>query len=375
MPKSPIKIALLLAALSLFALVAAALGGAGEGSWEYTSSPYYVNKLYASMRGPGEVKPGIQLGGSDDDLLWLTGYEATMLDETGSRQLGQDFMCHNSLFLDGTVEDYRTLLGTRPYGSPRVFTLAQGAYRLEFPAGFAMPFPACQGLQLQSQVLNLIPEHTGTVVRHHIRAEFVNDASIWRKPKPLFLVEATGRALLYDPGAQAPSAELKAAGRTRTDRQGRIWTGHWQVRPGQQHLNTTRVTDELALPFDTTAHYITSHLHPYARWQELRDVTEAGRVVYRVEPTSSADGRSLARIPFYSSAEGLQLYASHQYELVTMYDNPTNQPVTAMSILFLYCLDREFQGFDPANRARVTSNPAPLRALDESCGAETEAVP
>lgn len=363
------KIAWVLA-LFFLALSVAGLGwgyrGNQRGSWEYTSSPYLVSGLYLSMQGPGEVKPGIHLANQEDGLLWLSAYEATMVDEAAERTLGQDFMCHNSLFLDSSVRDYRALLGTRPYGSPRIFTLAQGAYRLEFPPGFAIPFPARQGLQLQSQVLNLMPEHTGTVVRHRIRAEFTPDSALWRKPKPLFLVEATGRVLVGEPNAQAGKLAIKATGRTRTDQEGREWAGHWQVPPGQ-HLYTTEVTGELGLPFDTEAHYVTSHLHPYARWQELRDLTEGGKVVYRVEPRWSADGRSLREIPYASSVEGIPLYANHHYELATLYDNTSRAPITAMSILFLYCLDKEFHSYDPSAVPAKSSKPAPPPAVDEMC--------
>lgn len=339
-------------------------------SWEYTSSPYRLGQVFLSMEGPGEVRQGIKLAGKEDELLWLTGYEAIMVDEAGDKQLSQEFMCHNSLFLDSTISDYRALLGTRVYGSPRVFTLAQGAYRIELPPGFAIPFPSRQALQLQSQVLNLVPEHVGQAVRHKIRSEFVADRSLWRKPRPLFLVEATGRALLKDPASKVPSAELPARGRTRTDGLGRVTTGHWQVPPGV-HENVTRVTTELSLPFDTTVHYATSHLHPYARWQELRDLT-TGTVVYRVEATSSTDGRSLVKIPAYSSTQGLALFANHDYELATEYENTTSKPVTAMSILFLYCWDKEFQGYDPARSDSFKPTQAPAMELDDLCSAPSQ---
>ncbi len=324
------------------------------------------------MAGPGEVRSGIALS-PEDELLWLTGYEATMVDPSSERQLSQEFMCHNSLFLDSRLEDYRSLLGTRPYGSPRVFTLAQGAYRIDFPAGFAIPFPARQGLQLQSQVLNLSPEHVGQVVRHRVRAEFVADSDLWTRPRPLFLVEATGRVLLRDPGAKALPKEVAARGKTRTDSSGRVWTGHWQVPPGP-HTNLTRVEEELKLPFDTTAHYITSHLHPYAQWQELRDLTD-GSVVYRVQPRASQDGRTLIEIPAYSSPNGLPLFADHDYQLVTHYLNTTAEPITAMSIMFLYCLDKEFQGYTPTGMAPSGSAPLPLQELDDFCAGQEEGAP
>lgn len=336
--------------------------------WEVTTAAHLLDRLFPSMTGPGELQNDLTLGPPQDGLYWLTGYQAIMLDEQAEQRVGQQFMCHNSLFLQTPVSDYRQRLGTRPYGSPRLFTLAQGATRLDFPEGFAMPLPASQTLQLQSQSLNLLPEHVGQTVRHRIRLDFRADSEVAHRPRPLFMVEATGRILVRGPASPLATNGQPAAGRMRTDAQGRVWSGHWMVPPGQNR-NRTRVTQELRLPFDTTVHFATAHLHPYAVSITLIDATEQ-REVLTIRPRWSEDGRSLAEVPAYSSVAGFPLHAAHDYELVTDYHNTSDQPITAMSILFLYCHDREFdvQTALQASSSTPSAPSTPTSVPEDFCG-------
>lgn len=335
--------------------------------WEYTSGEYLMDHVYASMQGPGEVKRGVYLGNREQaELLWLTGYRASMVDSTGQHQLDQEFMCHNSLFLDGSVERHRKSLGTRPYGSRRLFTLAHGAEDLSFPEGFALPLLSTAGLQLQSQSLNLLPEHIGQVVRHRIQARFQLDSELSVRPKPLFLMEATGRILVRDlSGGQAPTG-VPASGPVRKTPQGEVWSGHWEVPPGPA-TNISRVTQELKVPFPTRVHFATAHLHPYARWQELRQA-QTGRVLFRITPTLTPDGQSLKSVPAYSSSKGVAISPGVEYDLVTHYENTSDKTVTAMSILFLYCRDQEFRGAVSLEEGPEPETAAPAPAADDFCG-------
>lgn len=321
------------------------------------------------MAGPDEIRTGITLVKEEDELLWLTGYRVHAVETTRPDEARGEFLCHNNFFLDGPVAGYRDLLGTRAYGSPRLFTLAQGSDEFVFPEGYAIPVPSRQRLQMRTQVLSLLPENMGKTVNHQIQADFVRDKELREKPVPLFLVEAAGKVVLRD-GAGA-TGERPAAETFSTDKLGRVYTGHWLVPPGE-HTNITRVTKAMALPFDTSAHYIASHLHPYAQWQELRDLT-TGQVVHRAEARSSADGRSLVEVTSYSSGKGIPLFVDHEYELVTRYDNTGSEPVTAMSMLFLYCEDREFLGYDPGRKVKATSAPV-ADSEEDFCASEMSRV-
>ena len=45
----------------------------------------------------------------------------------------------------------------------------------------------------------------------------------------------------------------------------------------------------------------------------------------------------------WSSVRGVRLKQSHEYELVTTYVNPTDKPIDAMSILYVYALDKRYE--------------------------------
>ena len=95
------------------------------------------------------------------------------------------------------------------------------------------------------------------------------------------------------------------------------------------------------LPFDTTVHHIAVHLHPFAASLELRDLT-ADTTVFRSEVENSAEKIGLERVESFSSEEGIPVYADHEYELVSVYENTSAEDQDSMAIMFLYMLDREF---------------------------------
>jgi hypothetical protein len=102
------------------------------------------------------------------------------------------------------------------------------------------------------------------------------------------------------------------------------------------------VTEFLNLPFDTTAHYIAVHLHPFAESLELIDRT-TGETVFRAK-VDGADGRiGIDRVDYLESAEGIPFYKDHQYELVSVYDNTSGEAQDSMAVMYLYLLDKNFR--------------------------------
>ena len=88
-----------------------------------------------------------------------------------------------------------------------------------------------------------------------------------------------------------------------TDPLGQKFTSHWVVEPGLE-VNRSLVTEFLHLPWDTTAHYIAVHLHPFARTLDLVDRT-TGETVFHAE-VEPADGKiGIDRVDHFASAEGL----------------------------------------------------------------------
>jgi hypothetical protein len=123
------------------------------------------------------------------------------------------------------------------------------------------------------------------------------------------------------------------------DALGRKFTGHWVVPPGREERRTL-VNELLAIPYDTTIHYIGVHLHPFAESLELRDLT-TGETLYRARARGPDAGIGLAHVEHYASAEGIPLYADHDYEMVSVYDNTSGEDQDAMATFFIYLRDPE----------------------------------
>ena len=50
----------------------------------------------------------------------------------------------------------------------------------------------------------------------------------------------------------------------------------------------------------------------------------------------------LDHVEHFSSEAGVPVYKDHQYELVSVYDNTSQEEQDSMAIMFLYMLDKEF---------------------------------
>ena len=156
--------------------------------------------------------------------------------------------------------------------------------------------------------------------------------------------QAKGLVKISSPSGCLPGEN--AADDTYEDGLGRTFTGHWVVEPGREE-NHTLVTHILNLPFDTTVHYVAVHLHPFAESIRLHDLT-TGETVFESHADQFLDRIGLSHVESFSSTEGFPLYRTHDYELVSVYNNASRAPQDSMAVLNLYMLDRAFEG--PAAR-------------------------
>lgn len=325
------------------------------------SNVYSVEKLYRSMKGPSSMQ-AIRL---DDDtekpeLVWVTGYEAVMVGADGEEPMPQEFMCHSNL--DVNAASHRSKVGASPGFSPRLFTLSQGQFYVKFPPGFGIPVRSDESLNLTTQVLNLNHADDMFEVRHKVTLNYVRDVEATKPMKALFPIGAYGLALLEGDdgyyGIQNPIEEEhgssclpgeNAAGHTYKDQFGRVFTGHWVVKPGRE-VNTTLVTNLMRLPYDTTAHYIAVHLHPFSESLELIDLT-AGKTVFKSKVENYEDKIGLRRVEYFSSEEGIPLFKDHEYQMVSVYNNTTEEDQDSMAVMYLYVHDKTF------NKERVKLGP------------------
>ena len=84
------------------------------------------------------------------------------------------------------------------------------------------------------------------------------------------------------------------------------------------------------------------HLHPFAESLELRDLTD-DVTIFRSDATNHTDRVGLANVTTYSSVDGLPIYADHEYELISVYNNTSDVPQDSMAVLYLYLADHDFE--------------------------------
>ena len=380
------------------ALMAATMASATMPAQTYRvlSQTYVIDKKYRSMEGPASMQR-IMLGvpAKPPELLWITGVRTEMVDEDGTTPQLPELMCHVNVDLDPTF--HQALFDIkRPVGS-RLITLSQGMLSAKVPPGFGFPIASNEPLLLFTQVLNLnIEKPNNMKVRHRVTIDYVRDRDLAAPMRPLFNVGASGMVQLDNNpialatsmsssappsassghggtscliGARAPNAT--AQGADYVDPAGRHMTGHWIVPPGHQ-VNHSDVTWFMNLPFDTRLHYAAVHLHPFAQELVLRDTT-TNRDVFRAKATNPMTGIGLARVDRFTSVEGIPLYKSHTYEIVSVYDNPTAENADSMASIFLGLDDPEFvrpTAAQLAHRSSVLFD-APSFALRTAAGAVT----
>lgn len=312
-----------------------------------------VEKIYPSMMGPEYTDLDVHLAQGHTELLWVTGYSARMVGPDGEEPRSQELMCHNTLSFHQEVEMRRSVLGSGFNRSRRLFTLSQGQDRLEFPPGYGIPASSSEAFMLQSQVLNLRQDRIGQEVRHLVSTDYLPDKEVDRPMQALTLIDFGIGLEVVDPQArELPDNPLgcavDAGGQPTHVRGDKEMTAHWVVKPGPE---TRKTYLGKAFPFDTTIHYIAVHLHSYAESLELRDLT-TGESVYLARTQATPDGKGLKNIEYYSSTQGIPVFAAHRYELVSRYNNTSNEDQTAMAFMFCYVKDPYFEKPDPGALAQ-----------------------
>lgn len=340
---------------------------APEHVFSVESPDYHIDRKYRSMFGPDALQ-NVKLVEGPPELVWITGYTTEVVDAATGVRLSQEFMCHANLDLD--VQRYYEVFPTRVPLSGRVFTLSQGQQDIRMPEGFGIPTWTGDPLKLTTQVLNLNLENPDLKVKHRVTVRYVRDSETKSPMKPLFQAAVQGFKSLGDARHYGLAAdEVNAAqhgdgcspgmsavpGDEDADDFGQKFTAHWIVEPGREE-NRTNVTRFLNLPYDTTAHYIAVHLHPFAESLELIDRT-TGESLFKSTARNSTDHIGLDHIEWYESKEGLPLYKTHEYELVSVYNNTSPEAVDSMAVMYLYLLDKTFGKPDLATLTKPLPDP------------------
>lgn len=321
-----------------------------DTSHTLVSDPYRLDKIYRSMEGPMSIANGIHLGTEEKSRVqWLTGLDAQVVDATEQKPISQEFFCHSNLTFDehgSTPGHYNQRFGGKTHLDWRLFTLVPGRLSIELPHGFGIPIPADASLDYLTMSLNLTERNEVVNVRmrttvHTIGADQPGAPTRALFRRALYVVQPASQAANMGPASMENTGKQHVgAGCSEFCKQpGKGQTNHWFV-PQGHHIYKTEITPQLNLPFDTTIHYATIHVHPFARGMQLRDLT-TGTTIFQLNSRDWPDRLGVAHVDEFKSVEGIPILRNHRYELTAEYDNTSDSRTDAMAILYLYLLEKD----------------------------------
>ena len=324
----------------------------------YYSDPYYIDQVYMSMQGPYQLQH-IRIG-EDDGLQWITRFAMDNVDLDHQPIERQEHLCHGQLNYrsKGQYAENNTDLFTEKRTLPsKWFTTIQGAADIDLPEGFGIPFYSKEPLRLMSMALNQQPDIEPFSTKIRTQIEHIPDAELDQPLKALGKFAVDVRIPIYDDGTSAADHAGCAVGEEDivvhaadgvegqidlTHTQGGMkTTPHFYVPPGK----FTYIQDfsgASVVPYNTTLHYISAHLHRYGTVIELWDTT-TDTLLFQSVPRMNADGTYISRMPDYSSSEGIEIRTDHDYQIRAKYNNTTEAPIDAMAVMYFYFHDLTFR--------------------------------
>jgi hypothetical protein len=336
-------------------IVARTISASGVSTITLLTRSHTIDRLYPSMHGPMSQHESIGLlEQRNPELIWLTGIDSELVDADTEQVISPEFFCHSNLTLTNMERDRTRTANITPCAEGRLFTLVPGRLSIRLPEGFGIPLYADESVDHLTMALNLNEQPKPVDIRFRTNVQFVRESTLQHPLKPLFRrsvygYEPIGKASPHtmcmggdNKGAACGPFITTAASTAFLRSLGTTNTVHWMIPPGHYESHVD-VTDQIQLPFDTTAHYVTGHLHPFGKSIQLIDKT-LDQVVLTIKSKDWHDKRGVAAIDEISTPDGIALHNDHAYELVTTYHNPTREPIDAMSILYVYALDKQMSG-------------------------------
>lgn len=360
----------------------------GSRSMVLLSESYRIDRIFMSMQGPYSSHQAISLVASESpELIWVTGVGTEVVGRNGQKKLSEEFFCHANVSLDPAFSDpkkHNDLLKTSL--DWRLFTLVPGKMRISLPEGFGIPVRSDEKLDYLSMSLNQNHESPDFQMRFKSRIEFVRDSEAKRQIKPLFMRGLYATVPLAEPGStnaagtapdaicampgdamikvQGSSPGMACAPPSMTASEGGVrgkTTLHWMIPPGPSTW-VTDITHQMQLNFNTTIHFATAHLHPMGESISLRDKT-TGQTVVTFRSKDYSDKKGVAHMDEFSFPEGIALDRSHEYQLVTIYNNITQQMTDVMGIVYLYLHDKEFSHPASSGSRNIVTSESSDKAL------------
>jgi len=362
--KSAISISLSIATLALAVVSTADERGDSIGdSVEFKTKIFTMSEVYKSMFGPEDNE---RLGltgakGERPEIVWITGIRAEMVGADGETPESPEYFCHSNFSMATSQPANRKLIfGDHFRQTRKLFTLVQGQAEIRFPTGYGLPVLSNDRFDSHVMVMNPTEREKPVRVGVESRLDFVRDSELEHSMRPLYKIPFVVKVRVDSPegvpfqheGKEScaegnhPVETVTSVDRSSVNRRSSVSENasgaersvHWYVPPGR-HVYRHRL-ERIAqkIPYDTTIHYIASHLHPFGESLELIDLT-TGESVYKATATNYSDRIAVEEITHYSSPDGLPIYSDHDYELVALYNNPLNHDIDSMAVMYLYLHD------------------------------------
>lgn len=287
--------------------------------------PVHVDKIYPSMTGP-VMRQQVQVEG--EGMRWVTGMHAEVLDKSGA-QLPSEYLCHAWVIFGGATG-----------ADQKMLTISEGLDSMSFPKGFAVPVSGKgRDAALLAQALNG-DEHANLDLSYKLVIDSVDDAAA--KKLNLRPLRTISLAVMAKDANPSGSSEIC---RTQDETENILPAGkgmeksvvHFDVPPGRHEYRSTLPKDS-PIYLGGTIHYIKLHLHPYGLLVALVDKT-TGKTLWQGEAKTVPGRGVLTDIDYYSSETGIPIDTSHEYEIVSVYDNTLDHVTDAMAVLRVYIAD------------------------------------
>ncbi len=319
------------------------------------SKTYTIDKIYKSMKGPSEHKKFVPFDPTKPELLWITSGHIQVVDPETLTPLPSEYLCHGNfmLNLDSPLRKIRSFVNTinrqeKLNSRTPLFSLLQGQEKIRVPNGFGVPVMSNESFGTVTQALNLLERDKPVELKIKMSYTFLRDSEVSGKIRPLFRHAITLYVPTVNPSSETEkhdcdgplfvTADIRKA--VRNEESGQHYSRHWVVSPGR-HVYRYKLDNGIGIPYDTTAHFISVHLHAYGQNIELMDLT-AKKSVFKSNATNSKGNPQIMNLQYYSSKKGIRLYKDHDYELISEYNNTSDQDIDAMAYMYFYLLDKEF---------------------------------
>jgi hypothetical protein len=280
---------------------------------------FVVDQPYVMMTGPTKVKYISLPLRPDVKKVWLKGMMVQAFSgENAEEKESLTSLCHASLL--GETD-------SNGYPIRKILAISEGLERMEFPPGYGYPISPGEAIAVSAQAQNEDPALRKTYT-YRVTIWYVEDTEPNREELLIPLMakpfQALGTRVALKDGVICGEGD-GSLGSNRSM--------HFLVPPGQHEFSQIYPPGEYAGK-DVRLHEINMHFHRFGIKSTLIDRTDKkilweGRVTYDTHS-------QIAHSDHYSSEEGILIRADHEYEIRSVYNNPTNKNVDGMATLRSY---------------------------------------